>query len=199
MKIEKRDEAAESSAPVSTAPQQNAPTHKPVVKYLVILFIIAVALILASFVMNQHSNAKVLQELQGQVETLQQLQNTEAKYHEAMAEIEALNKQIEELTVKNEEAASAQQALELLWQLEHLYADGKNDACHAIIKDLKQDDLYLLLPANAEGKEDSKYESPAAAFQRIDEALNPTEKADASGDDKAATQKDGAATEKDAQ
>ena len=180
MKIEKRGEVSEQENTTAAVPEQAPGKHKPVLVYLVILFAIAFLLIIASFAMNQHSNDKVLQELQGQVETLQQLQNTEEKYHEAMAKNEELKQQIEELTLANKEAAEAHQALELVWQLENLYADGKLDECRSILSELKKDDLYLLLPPDT--SEDEKAypspESPAAAFRRIDAALNPAAPSD---------------------
>ena len=188
--MKKRGDAAEFFP--HPVPQQNAPAHKPVVKYLVILFVIAVALILASFAMNQHSNAKVLQELQGQVETLQQLQTTEEKYREAMTENESLKQQIDALTTKNEESAKVQQALELVWQLERLYTSEKHDECRSVLKELKKDDLYLLLPPDTsdEEKEDPALELPAAAFRRIDAALNPAEQPENPTDNTDAPAKD---------
>lgn len=189
MNIEKRGEGmceegnAEATQTAETAATPAAATtigehHKPVLKYLVILFAIAFALILFSFVMHQRSNAEVLQELQSQVETLQELQEIEQKYSALLeenadlkAQTESLGKQVETLREGATTASNARRAMTLLWKLEQLYNDGDIDACKAVVDELKADDLYLHLP---EAWQDTAItvETPSAAFNRIAAALD---------------------------
>lgn len=175
MKIEKRG----TVTPEEAAAAQSAPAaegkHKPVVLYLILLFAIAFLLILFSFVMHQRSNAEVLKELQSQVDTLQQLQDVEARYKDTLEKNDTLNEQVSELEQQAAEASKVQQAQSLVWQLEQLYLSGENDACREVLKALKKDELYRSLPTESqygEGEGAKTYESPYAAFDRIDRALS---------------------------
>lgn len=174
MKLEKRGEVTpeEAAAAAQNTPQANG-KHKPVLLYLVILFAIAILLILYSFAMNQHSNAQTIRDLQSQVETLQQLKDVENQYNEALEENAALQQQIEDLERQAAVDSRTIQALNLVWQLERLYTGGENEACLQVIEELKEDGLFRALPDTAEiGEDGVGYESPRAAFDRIDEALN---------------------------
>ena len=181
MKIEKRG----TVTPEEAAAAQSAPAaegkHKPVVLYLVLLFAIAFLLILFSFVMHQRSNAEVLKQLQSQVDTLQQLQDVEARFKDTLEKNDTLNEQVSELEQQAAEASKVQQAQSLVWQLEQLYLSGENDACREVLKALKKDELYRSLPTESqygEGEGAKTYESPYAAFERIDRALNGENSAD---------------------
>ena len=175
MKIEKRG----TVTPEEAAAAQSAPAaegkHKPVLLYLVILFAIAIVLILYSFAMKQHSDAQTIRDLQSQVETLQQLKDVEQQYKDAAKENAALHQQIDDMEQQAAEASKVQQAQSLVWQLEQLYLSGENDACREVLKALKKDELYRSLPTESqygEGEGAKTYESPYAAFDRIDRALN---------------------------
>lgn len=174
MKLEKRGEVTpeEAAAAARNTTQANG-KRKPVLLYLVILFAIAFLLILYSFAMNQHSNAKTIRDLQSQVDTLQQLKDVEKQYNEALEENAALQQQIDDLERQAAVDSRTIQALNLVWKLERLYTGGENEACLQVIEALKQDDLYRALPDTAKiGEDGVAYESPRAAFDRIDEALN---------------------------
>ena len=173
MKLEKRGEVTpeEAAAAQNTTPQNGK--HKPVLLYLVILFAIAFVLILYSFALHQRSNAQTIRDLQSQVETLQQLQDVEQQYKDAKTENAALQQQIDDLERQAAADARTMQALNLVWQLERLYTGGENEACLQVIEALKEDNLFRALPDTADAGEDgTDYESPRAAFERIDEALN---------------------------
>ena len=174
MKLEKRGEVTPEEA---AAAAQNTPLaegkHKPVLLYLVILFAIALALILYSYAMNQHSSAQTIRDLQSQVETLQQLQTVEEQYQDALSDNAALQQQVEDLERQSAADARTLQALSLVWQLERLYSSGENEACLQVLEALGRDELYRALPGASQGSaEDPGYESPLAAYQRINEALN---------------------------
>lgn len=185
MNIEKRgegitEESAEAAAAETAAPAPSPAAggeHKPVLKYLMILFAIAFALILFSFVMHQRSNAEVLQELQSQVETLQKLQEIEQDYSNLLEEnaslksqAETLGEQVETLREDLSAEGSKNRAMTLLWKLESLYRNGDREACAAVLEELKEDELYLSLP---ELWQDTtlQAETPRAAYERISAAL----------------------------
>ena len=172
MKLEKRGEVTPEEAAAAAAMQQKTEgKHKPVLLYLVILFAIAIVLILISFAMNQHSNAARLQELQSQVETLQQLQDIEEKYKAECADNETLRQQVQTLSDQAEASSKAQQALSLLWELDRLYTAGDTEGSRKVLSELKKDDLYLSLPEQS-AEENTTYDSPRAAFDRMDSAIN---------------------------
>ena len=174
MKIEKRGELTPEEAAAATqaqAEQKDGGKQKPVLLYLVILFAIVIMLLLISFVITQRSNTAMLKELQSQVDTAQELREVEAKYNAACEENESLKAQVQEMEDQAAQDAKVQQALTLVWQMERLYASGDNDACRAVLKQLQQDDLYLLLPTEG-ADSDPAYESPRAAYDRISAALN---------------------------
>lgn len=179
MKIEKRGELTPEEAAAAAQAQEaqkEGGKQKPVLLYLVILFAIVILLLLASFVITQRSNTAMLKEMQTQVDAMQELREMESKYNEVSDENESLKAQVQELEDQAAEDAKVQQALTLIWQLERQYASGNDDACRAVLKQLQQDDLYLLLPTEGSESEPA-YESPRAAYDRINAELNGENKA----------------------
>ena len=95
MKLEKRgDVTPEEAAAAEEASQKSAGKQKPVLLYLVILFAIALFLILFSFLVQNHTSAMEMQELQNQADAAQELR---IQYSESQAENESLRQQIESL------------------------------------------------------------------------------------------------------
>jgi uroporphyrin-3 C-methyltransferase len=188
MKFEKRSDASsppsdgglETAETQEAAPAEAAPAapvggnrNKPVLLYLVILFAIALLLILFSFAAQQRSSAETLKELQQQVDALQQLQDVQEQYAAATAENTELQQQIEEMEAAAAEASQRQQALQLLLQLQTYYANLDADKARAVAEQLQSDDLYLLLPTEAEtATETDTGESPRALYDRIAAAIS---------------------------
>lgn len=170
MKLEKRgklsaEEAAAAEAAQETAQaEQTAGRKKPVLLYLVILFAIALFLILFSFLVQNRVNAMEMQEMQAEVDAARELQ---VKYEQSQAENASLRAQLEEANALAAEESRVRQALELVWQLERYYVSGDNEACRAVLEQLRSDDLYLALPTESEGEGESDFESPRAAYDRI--------------------------------
>ena len=168
MRLEKRGEVSAEEAAAAEAAQetvqaeQTAGRKKPVLLYLVILFAIALFLILFSFLAQNRVNAMEMQEMQAEVDAARELQ---VKYEQSQAENESLRTQLEEANALAAEESRVRQALELVWQLERYYVSGDNEACRAVLEQLRADDLYLALPTESEGESD--FESPRAAYDRI--------------------------------
>lgn len=164
MKLEKRgDVTPEEAAAAEEVSQKSAGKQKPVLLYLVILFAIALFLILFSFLVQNHTSAMEMQELQNQADAAQELR---IQYSESQAENESLRQQIESLNSQIAEDEKAQRAMELLWKLERLYLAGDNAGCQTVLAALQADDLYLSLPETTAAEGDT-YETPRAAYDRI--------------------------------
>ena len=167
MKLEKRGELpADNTAELPSLTPEGG--RKPVLLYLAVLFVIALAVIVFSFALQQRNDTiAALRDLQNQVETFQQLQDVEAQYEAVQDENEALQGQVEELQSQADAAERRLQAMSLLWALEQRSDAGDIDTCAELMAQLQEEDLYLSLPGTGAGGS----ESPLAAYHRIAAAL----------------------------
>lgn len=137
------------------APLDEQVGQKRVYGYIFILFIVAFALLLWSFLMNQRSTDQVLSELRGNANSLQSMLDRNAALEAEVAaleaerdtlngENEALRGQLEEargyakgLEETNWELAYTQYALNYLAQLERAVAEGNDDWAGEFIERLE--------------------------------------------------------------
>lgn len=174
MEKENRGNVSAQEVAAAKAAQGGDKQRNHVIVYLSILFAICVLLIIFSLVMHQRTNAQLMQAQQSYAETVQQLKETETKYRQAQEENDSLHQQVLSLGKQTEDDERYQAALDLIWKAERLYTAGKSDACVQALQELGEDELYLLLPDDASETaedENSRYESPRAAYERMKEHL----------------------------
>lgn len=144
MKFQKRGDGAQDSAPAPATPDSR---KKPVFLYILILFTVAFALILVSFIMHQRSNQQVLGELQNSVNVIEQLQDALDENAQLQKELNDTQKELEKAQAALEkaqsddetgaDAAAGQAAMELLYTLQQEYSAGRYDRCQAVIAELE--------------------------------------------------------------
>jgi len=139
--------------PAPPPPREEPPVdgetgQKRVYGYIFILFVVAFALLVWAFFMNQRSTDQVLSELRGNADALQ---TTLTRNVELERRIDALEDELEtaQETVERQKLDASRQtqalmaeqqradATGLLWQLEYRWASGDYDACRALVAQLK--------------------------------------------------------------
>ena len=195
-----RDEssAVPSSPPESAeeAPLDEKTGQKRVYGYIFILFMVAFALLLWSFLMNQRNTDQVLSELRGNASSLQstldrnvaletRLDALQAERDGLEEENETLRKELEEarasmgsLEETNLELAYSRYALNYLSQLERAVAEGNGAWARAFIERLESDvdtpkPLRDYLPGGVlhTDPDGNDAPSPAARYAEIVEQL----------------------------
>ena len=176
------------------APLDEKVGQKRVYGYILILFIVAFALLLWSFLMNQRSTDQVLSELRGNASSLQSILDRnaaleaevdalEAERDALTGDNEALRGQLEEargyaeeLEETNRELAYTQYALNYLAQLERAVAEGNDDWAGEFIERLESASdtpkpLRDYLPDRVlhTGPDGNDAPSPAARYEELKE------------------------------
>lgn len=171
MRLEKRSDGGGAE----DLPQEpKGGKQKPVFIYIVILFAVAFALILVSFIMHQRSNQQVLGELHNHVNALEELQDALDENLRLEKELETSQKAVEDL--ENELAGSGdsiaalqdqQTALLSLYALMQQHSAGDYDACQKTIDQMERDGAAALLSdLDAPG-----VTSPAQRYRQLKDAV----------------------------
>ena len=174
----------EHHIPDAPAPQRERPPARkrnPVLLYLVILFAVAFLLLLFSFFCQQRSNREALNNLeQTSSSAAQSLENLIRERDELKEENAALTEetdnlraQLAEETNRAEQAQAALEqsvrAMDLFWQIDEAYAQGKYTLCRSLIQAMEEQSLTGALPTQS--TTDNGRFSPADRYQEIYSAL----------------------------
>lgn len=165
-----------------TSPMDEKTGEKRVYGYVFILFIVAFALLVWSFLMNQRGTDQVLSELRGNADALQTTLTRNVELEREVDELEAridalkdLEKEYEErdeqLKAELTDAKQHATAHVQMWMLEYYFAAHEYDYCRTIVKQLEEERHLLLTGEDGfSPSELSRYEEISAALAEMETA-----------------------------
>ncbi|MBU5625780.1 hypothetical protein KQI82_02375 [Oscillibacter sp. MSJ-2] len=173
MKFKKRGDGAQDAVP---APEEAASgRQKPVFIYIIILFTVAFALILVSFVMHQRSNQQVLGELHNNVNAIEELQDAldenlqlQKAIERAQKELSSTEEQLESEQAQRKSKEDESSALLGLYCLQQQYSAGDYAQCQASIDQYEKSGVMDALPKES-GNADVV--SPFQRYQQLKEGV----------------------------
>lgn len=181
-------ELSENAKAQETRTRKPRKRQAPVYTYLIILFLAAFLLLALSYFMQQRNLAgmgEALDNLKDSVSSMQGLEAIQAENEALQEENELLQQQVEALTSERDsllaakeelsQATQAAEALEWLRQIQVLYEQEYYRYARPLIQEFEATGLPQALPDSSvvDTENDGSVESPAAAYQRIVDALFP--------------------------
>ena len=169
--------------------------QKRVYSYALVLFTVAFALILWTFLMNQRSHQEVITELRGSNNILQSTLEENTTLETRVAELEKIVQDLrDELSITQTNLENAQSSLQqmqediqndhrtitaqdLLRELQVAYTDGRLDEARSIATLMQDMNLVSMLPSQSlhSNPDGSEAAAPADVFEEIVQALQSEE------------------------